>query len=102
MVPNPNGEWRECGDYRALNYVTIPDRYPMPNLQDITSTLAGSTVFTKLDLVTAFNQIPVVKADQCKTAVTTPFGLFVHNRMPFGLRNTSQTFQRLMDFDRFS
>lgn len=97
MVLKASGEWRECGDYRGLNAVTEPDRYPMPTLQGITNALAGSNCYSKLDLTTAFNQIPMALSDQQKTAVTTPFGLFIHRRMPFGLRNASQTFQRLMD-----
>lgn len=89
--------WRPVGDYRQLNSQTIPDRYPMPNLTDLTSELHGTSVFSKLDLVCAFTQIPVAKDSQPKTAVITPFGLFLFRRMFFGQRNAAQTFQRLMD-----
>nr|VZI28184.1 unnamed protein product [Spirometra erinaceieuropaei] len=98
MVPKAtSGDWRPCGDYCALSSATIPDRYPVPNLQDFAGAPFGTAVFSKIDLVRAFYQIPVAPENIPTTAVTTPFGLFEFIRMPFGFRNASQTFQRFID-----
>lgn len=56
LVPKKDGSYRPCGDYRRLNSVTIPDRYPLPYLHDFTANLAKKTIFTKLDLVRAYNK----------------------------------------------
>ena len=97
LVPKPSGGWRPCGDYRRLNAATLQDRYSLPHIQDFAARLDGAKIFSKVDLIRGYHQVPVAEANICKTAVITPFGLFEFLRMPFGLKNAAQAFQRLMD-----
>jgi len=97
LVDKADGSKRPCGDYKWLNDITVPDRYPVPHIQDFSCWLHGKTIFSRIDLKRGFHQVPVAPQDVPKTAIVTPFGLFEFLRMPFGLKNAAQTFQRLMD-----
>ncbi|GFX24613.1 retrovirus-related Pol polyprotein from transposon opus [Trichonephila clavipes] len=89
VVKKSNGEYRSCDGYRRLNSVTMPDRYPVPHIQDSTQNLYGKTIFTTLDLAREYHQIAINPPDIPKLTVTTAFGLFEYTVILFGLRNYS-------------
>ena len=76
IVPKRNGGWCPSGYYRRLNSITTHDRYPIPHIQDYSSQLAGNTIFSKIDLIRGYHQIPVTLSDISKTAIITPLGLY--------------------------
>lgn len=97
MVPKKDGSVRVCVDYRKLNAITIPDRYPLPRMDDLLHAAKSTTYMTTLDLQSGYYQIEVALEDRDKTSLITPFGTFRFKRMPFGLRNAPATFQRMIN-----
>ena len=97
LVKKKDGTLRFCADYRKVNELTRRDAYPLPRVNDMLDTLAGSKWFTTLDLLSGYWQVELKKDDREKTAFCTQEGLFEFKVMPFGLSNAPATFQRLMD-----
>lgn len=90
----PGGGLRFCVDYRGLNAITIKDRYPIPLLQETLDRLAHAKIYTKLDVIAAFNKIRIKDGHEWMTAFRTRYGLFESLVMPFGLSNAPATFQK--------
>ena len=95
-VKKKDGTNRLCVDFRKLNRVTVFDNEPMANAEDIYAKLKDDQYLTKLDLAKGYWQIPVKVEDREKTAFVTPDGCYQFKRMPFGLVNSTATFNRMM------
>ena len=98
LVQKKDGGLRVCVDYHGVNRNTVPDRYPIPRIDDLIDTVGRQQgkFFTSLDLMKGYHQIRMADCDKQKTAFICHQGLFQYRRMPFGLTNAPATFQRLM------
>jgi len=96
-VRKKNGETRLCVDFRNLNKASLKDNYPLPKMDQLLQQVFGANRLSMLDGFSGYNQIMVDKEDREKTSFTTPWGTFMYARMPFGLTNPRDTFQRAMD-----
>lgn len=96
IVQKANGKMRKCVDYRQLNEKIRKDAYPLPRIEECLDYLGKATMFSTMDLKSAYNQVPIAEEDRHKTAFTSPIGLFEYCRVPFGLSTSPAAFQRLI------
>ena len=96
LVHKRDGKYRFCVDYRELNAVTKPDKFPLPRIDDLLDQLGKTKFFTTLDLASGFWQVQVHPDSRAKTTFVTPQGLHEFRVIPFGLTNTPAVAQRLM------
>jgi hypothetical protein len=96
-VRKKNGEIRLCVDFRNLNRSSLKDNYPLPKMDHVLEKVVGANRMSMIDGFSGYNQIAVHQDDKEKTVFTTPWGTFMYDKMPFGLMNAGETFQRAMD-----
>ena len=97
LVPKPDGSYRFCTDYRKVNKVSRTDSYPIPRIEDCIDDIGKAKFVTKIDLMKGFWQVPLTERAKKISAFVTPDGLYQYRVMPFGMKNSSATFQRLMN-----
>ena len=97
-VVKRDGTIRLCGDYKVtVNQATNTDTYPLPRIEEVLATLSGGKLFSKIDLASAYQQVLLDEDSKKYTAINTHKGLFVYNRLCFGVNSAVSIFQRIME-----
>ena len=97
LVPKPDGSYRMCTDYRKVNSVTKTDTFPIPRMDDCIDKVGKARYVTKFDLLKGFWQVPLTDRAKEISAFVTPDGLYQYKVMPFGMKNSPASFQRLIN-----
>ena len=97
FVKKPGGGLRFCVDYRALNELTIKNRYPIPRIRETLTLLGKAKIYSKLDVISAFNRMRIAEGNEHLIAFRTRFGLYEYLVMPFGLANAPSSFQNYIN-----
>ena len=97
LVPKPDGSYRMCTDYRKVNSATKTDTFPIPRMDDCIDKVGKARYVTKFDLLKGFWQVPLTDRAKEISAFVTPDGLYQYKVMPFGMKNSPASFQRLIN-----
>ena len=96
LVPKPDGSYRFVTDFRKVNHVTKTDSFPIPRIDDIIDNIGSATFVSKFDLLKGYWQIPLTQRAKEISAFATPDGLYQYKVMPFGMKCSPATFQRMI------
>jgi hypothetical protein len=97
FMEKKDGTQQMCRDYRSLNEVTIKNKYPLPQIEDLFDQMKGANSFSKIDLRSGYHQLKIRELDIPKTAFYTRYGLYEYTVMSFGLTNAATYFMYLMN-----
>jgi hypothetical protein len=96
LVPKKTGQWRMCIDYTDLNRHCPKDPFPLPHIDQVVNSTAGSTLLCFIDCYLGYHQIALKVSDQDKTAFITSHGIYFYTAMTFGLKNAGATYQKVI------
>jgi hypothetical protein len=94
LVPKKTDKWRMCIDYTDLNRHYPKDPFPLPRIDQVVDSIAGSALVCFLDCYSGYHQIALKVFDQDKTAFITPHDLYCYTAMTFDLKNARATYQK--------
>jgi hypothetical protein len=94
LVPKKIGQWRMCINYTYLNCHCPKDPFPLPRIDQVVDSTAGSTLLCFLDCYSGYHQIALKVSDQDKMAFITPHGIYCYTTMTFGLKTARATYQK--------